>query len=433
MVRNWFSATRHGKQVVEATALRAVSRLANRSALGVNQARIERLAVHAEGSWLDAVNSVMTEAAVDDEPPVENAEGTDTDWATPIWWWLDQMAAPSSGLTDRMAWFWHNLLTTNAQKVSTVPLLAEQLHVLRTLGRSDFRSLLHGFVATGAVQEYLDGSHSQASNPNENLGRELMELFTVGNGHYDEFDVKAAARALAGWVVADGELLFRRENAFIAPLVFMDEQALWDTTSIVDRLCDHPATPARIAARLWTHLVGTELAATDAEALGSWWASEELNIDPLIERILLSPDFLAPASVRARSGVEWFCAARAATGAVPNASNDINWSLWSIGQMPYHPPNVSGWGDRWLEPGSLLGRTASIWSILDRAGLNDQENPSEHPIDTDTILARCGLTEASATTRAALNAVKPTDQLTEHNVRHVRWRLALASPEFNLL
>ena len=96
------------------------------------------------------------------------------------------MVEPDTGLRDRMAFFWHGLLTTNAWKVSTESLLAEQLDHLRTNALGNYRELLQGYVSGGALLEYLDASWSLASNPNENLARELMELFTVGRGHYDE-------------------------------------------------------------------------------------------------------------------------------------------------------------------------------------------------------------------------------------------------------
>ena len=417
-------------------------RLATRTSLAVNGDRMEALAHRAARSWSDAVSEVLDQPATADRPPTRGDDGETDDWTTPIWWWVDQMAGPDSGLTDRMAWFWHTLLTTNAEKVSTVGLVADQLHLLRTLGRTDLPTLVQAFVKSGALQEYLDGSYSVASNPNENLARELMELFTVGKGVgrpdpaiYTEDDVKAAARALAGWVVEDGKVEFRRQNAFVAPLLFLGEQAKWDTDMIIDRLCHHPAASARIAGRLWLHLVGTPLSPDDKNTLGEWWTASDLAIDPLIERILNSPAFRQPESVRARSGLEWFCAARSAIG----ASSETNWSLWSTGQVPYRPPNVAGWQDyggnnidgrRWLSAGSLLGRTSVVWSLMDDAGLFSDQ--ARFPTETDEVLTACGIATPAETTRQTLESVGDGD-LSQTAVGQVRWRLALSSVEFNLI
>ncbi len=385
--------------------------------MGVHRDRVADLA---DRSWDDAIDRVLSVG--DFDPEDDGAPATD-DWGDTATWWIARMTESGTGLRDRMAWFWHGLLTTNAYKVSENSLLAEQLDHFRAEGLGNFRTLLHGYVTGGALLDYLDASWSIASNPNENLARELMELFTVGRGHYDENDVRAAARALAGWVVEDGEVDFRRENAFVAPLIYLGEQAEWDTAMVVDRLCDHPATARRLAARLWGHLVGTTLDDNAADELGSWWQGEDLEIRPLVERILRDPAFAASSHSRPRSGLEWYCGVKAAIG-----FGDEFWYLESLGQMPYLPPNVAGWpsGDRWLSPGSLLARTSFLHSVDLREGLGSATSIAE-------VLDRCSIHEVSPETLAALDAVEQMPDIDAETIELVRWRLALSSPEFNLL
>lgn len=408
----------------------AAAHLLRRTALAVDTDRLDRLA---DRDHDEAVAEILGHTGPDGLE-LELAPASE-DAADTISWWLDRMSHPDTGLTDRMAWFWHSLLTSSRHKASDHRLVADQLDHLRRAGRGDFRSLLHGFVTSGALLDYLDASGSTAARPNENLGRELMELFTIGRGNFTEDDVRAAARALAGWAVEDGEVVFRSRDAFIAPLVFLGEQANWDTTMLVDRLCDHPATAVRVAGRLWTDLVGIPPTAEQAVELGSWWQSRDLGIEPLIERILDQDAFVAGRLIRPRTGVEWFCAARAAAGINQQPIDGDLWVLERLGQLPYDPPNVGGWprDDRWLSAGSLLARGAFAQDLGPDQMAADLLGPSMD--STDDILDACAIHEVSEATRSAIEAVgsaSADDGVDPASIRLVRWRLALTSPEFNL-
>lgn len=343
-------------------------------------------------------------------------------------WWLRQMADPDAGIVDRMAWFWHGHLTTNADKVSDPLLIATQLNTLRRGGLGNFRTLLHDVVTGGAMLQYLDANYSEASNPNENLARELMELFTMGRGHYDEDDVRSAARALAGWIVESEEdgpatVTWHRDRAFVAPLLFLGEQASWDTTMVIDRLCDDPATAEHVASKLWDHLVRRPLTEQGRADLGSWWRTQDLEIRPLVERICTDAEFMASAGGGTRSPIEWWCAASAAAG----FDVDDIWSIRRLGQFPYAPPNVGGWpdGDRWLSPGSVLARSAFTYGV-------EFSELDELPSATDAILDRCALFDIDPTTHEAIDAVADTPDIDPPSLLAARWRLALCSPEFQL-
>lgn len=411
------AGTKNGvSPLVERDPVRArVSHLLRRAALAPHPRQVERLSAL---SWDDAVDALLAESVKTVTPPKTD------EWDSLATWWLEQMLAPDGAVAERMTWFWHTHLTTNAYKVDA-ELLPAQLEVLRANALGNFRELLHEFVTDGALLQYLDASGSLASNPNENLGRELMELFTVGRGHYTQEDVRAASRALAGWVVDDDGVRLERANAFQAPLIFMGEQANWDTTSVVDRLCDHPATAVNVAAKLWSDLTGSSLAPDSADELGAWWQGQDLEIQPLIGRILRSDNFFDARYTRPRSGLEWWLAVRTALDA---GVGEGIWPLENLGQMPYLPPNVAGWptDNRWLSGGSLLARAANLWNIDYTSLVGDV------PADTDTILDRCGLYEVSQATVDALTIVDSEPDLSDEGKLHLRWRLALSCPEFNV-
>ncbi|MEZ5375484.1 MAG: DUF1800 family protein [Acidimicrobiales bacterium] len=414
----------------QATERRTAAHVLRRLALSPHPDRVDELA----GRTLsDTVAAMFDEgtirrhqaASAPTAPPSDDDDG-DLDTDDIVAWWLDQMAAADTGIVDRMAWFWHGHLTTNAQKVGDPLLIAQQLDTLRSGGLGNFRTLLHEVITGGAMLEYLDANYSEASNPNENLARELMELFTVGRGHYSEDDVRAAARALAGWIVEstdDGPttVTWHRDRAFIAPLLFLGEQAKWDTELVIDRLCDDPATAARVASALWDHVVRRPLTDEGREELGRWWAGRDLEIRPLVERICADDAFADSIGAGVRSPIEWWAATTTALG----LERSDPWAIRQLGQYPYDPPNVAGWpaGDRWLSPGSMLGRVRFLYGI-DPAELPDL------PAATDAILERCSLVDVDPSTRDAIESVASIPDIDPASRVAARWRLALASPEF---
>ncbi len=395
-----------------------VARLHTRTALGVDADTVDRLA---DRSWDDAVADVLATSDPSLDVPVltDSSDG----WETVATWWLERMADPAGGLAERMVWFWHELLPIEVWKVNLHPLLGDYLGHLRRHALGTYPELLEAVVTSGAMLRYLDADGSVASNPNENLARELMELFTIGRGNYSEDDVKAGARALAGWWVDDetAEVTLRAEGSFVAPLVFRGEQRRWDTLAVIDQLVHDPATAVRVAARLHHHLTGVDPA--DPAELGRWWSDRDLAVRPLLERILTSVDLGRPDLGRPRSGVEWWSAASSAFGL---RAGDI-WQVDQTGQRPFGPPNVAGWptGDHWLRPGPLLGRAVLLNAIDYRLG--DLTGVD----DLDSAGRRLCVAEWSDATRRAVDTAlaDPALEGDAQSRRRLVTRLALLSPE----
>ncbi len=367
-------------------------------------------------------------------PPVTGDEWVDTD--NLMHWWIRRMAGQDSALSERMTWFWHGVLTTNADKSDSPKQIQAQLNLLRTHSLGNYRELLQAFMIDGALLNYLDGNGSAAFAPNENLARETMELFTIGRGNYTEDDVRAAARAFAGWTVdyETGEVSLSRRDSFRAPLIFLGEQRNWDTPSVVDHLCDQPATAVHVASRLWLHLVGAPLEEKAAAELGAWWQDQDLEIKPLVRMILQSEGFSASKMARVRTGIEWFCGVRAMVlGADTMAEEERlpvdTWRIQQLGQNPYDPPNVAGWptDDRWIGASGMLARASLVHDI-------DFNQFFSADMTTDDILDRCAIHEVSDETYQAIEGTGPRkdgEQISPEDRLATRFRLALTSPEFN--
>src|SRR4029077_19443855 len=116
-------------------------------------------------------------------------------------WWTQEMLVTPSPLTERMTLFWHNHFVSSQQKVRIARLMYRQNALLREYALGDFGALLHAAAKDPAMVVYLDSVQNRKGTPNENFAREVMELFTLGEGRYGEQDVKEAARAFTGWSI----------------------------------------------------------------------------------------------------------------------------------------------------------------------------------------------------------------------------------------
>lgn len=342
-------------------------------------------------------------------------------------WWLERMRRPATGVHEKLVWYWHGHFTSSVDKASQ-KLLWVQHRLLREHALGDFRALVRAVVVDGAMLRYLDGDGSRGDAPNENLARELMELFCLGAGNYTEADVRAAARVLAGWRVDDekGEVSFDPEAAYDRPVSFLGVRRRWDVTSLVDAIVDHPACARHVAARLWAFYVGVAPSDDRLDDLARRFRDSGLGIRTLLGAILHSEEFLAARHARPRQPMEWLLATLAVTG--PTSREIDLWWLEQLGQMPFRPPNVAGWplDARWASAAQVLLRTGITTGLeLDRS-LLDRLAP-----EPDAVLAHCGIHDASPATRAALSHALGSQTEFDRGLE-LLLVLATSAPEFTL-
>ncbi|HTF89679.1 MAG TPA: DUF1800 family protein, partial [Planctomycetota bacterium] len=127
-------------------------------------------------------------------------------------WWLDQMTSQRNPLRERMVLFWHGFFTSSAKEVKNGEAMIRQNQLFHEHALGSYAELLHAIVRDPAMLAYLNNTKNTRAAPNENLARELMELFSLGEGHYSEADVKEAARALTGNMERDAQFVFNRRQ-----------------------------------------------------------------------------------------------------------------------------------------------------------------------------------------------------------------------------
>jgi uncharacterized protein (DUF1800 family) len=402
-----------------------IAHLLRRTGFGPHPGQVEELSAAGYAATLDRV---LTGAPVAVEPPTL---GTKDDEAFLVRWWLEILARPDAGLHEKMVWFWHGHLTSSIDKAEPIA-VARQHQLFRSQALGNARQLLQDVTIDAAMLGWLDGKTSTAEAPNENYGRELMELFALGrefNGAptYTPADVRAAAYALSGWEVDDdkaAKVTFLAEHGPTTSVTFLGKSVA-SAKEVVNVVCDHPAFAPLIAGKLYQYFHGVRPDASLLASLADKFRNGNLEIKPLVTAILRDPTFVEHRMNRPRFPIEWVLAAHAVLG--PIKDDDLTEILSTLGQVPFQPPNVAGWplSPRWLSAGAAMSRAS--WT-LDRS--SDTEVTAE-PDQVAWILRRTSLFEVSDTTKNAF--AKAASKIeTKRDRASALHALALSSPEFAL-
>ncbi|NUR71793.1 MAG: DUF1800 domain-containing protein [Hamadaea sp.] len=287
--------------------------------------------------------------------------------------WVGRMATADHGFAEKLVFFWHGHWATSAQKVQSARLMRTQLETFRSLGSGDFGVFARAMVRDAALVYWLDGQRNTAKAPNENLARELMELFTLGVGAYTEDDVKASAKALTGWSLdrATGAAVFTPRRHAQGSTTILGQTSAHDADSFVRLLVEQRAHPEFLAARFWRRFgSGEPLSSSTRDSLVTAYGSGH-DVSALLTALFTADAFGSAAGQLVKQPVEWAVGALRQLG-VPAKGKALTSALNAtrgMGQVPLRPPSVGGWpaGTAWLTTSSLQARmrgAAAIASAL---------------------------------------------------------------------
>jgi uncharacterized protein (DUF1800 family) len=294
-------------------------------------------------------------------------------------WWVYRMLFGPDPLTERLTLLWHNHFATGSDKVRDLRLMRRQNQTFRKLARAPFARLLGAAVRDPALLTYLDAPANRKGRPNENLARELMELFTLGIGHYTEKDVKEAARALTGWTV-DGDR-FAEDDRQHDPgeKVILGRKGKWKGADLIRFALEHPATSERLAFRLCEQFLGEGVTEPARRSLAAGLRAHGLDVGWAVETVLRSRAFFAEGSLRRRvlGPVEFVVGAARALEMFDRPPSTLLLADWAarLGQDLFAPPNVGGWkgGRHWLSPGTLIARANFAAGLVGGTVMPDPE------------------------------------------------------------
>ena len=280
----------------------AIAHLLRRTSFGPFPGQVEALNAGGLAAALDGVLAA-TPPPLPPDPVLDTGDGE-----RPPAWWLRRMQDPATGLHEKMVWFWHGHFTSSIDKVGSWQMMWNQHGLLRQQALGNFRTMALQMTIDPAMLIYLDGDPSEAIDPNENYSRELQELFTIGVDNVTEPNVKAGAKALAGWDVDwnTATAVFHQYAAISTPVTFLGRSCLrYD--DVVNAAVDHPACAPFVAAKLHKYFHGVDPTPARKAELGDLFRTNNMEILPLVTAILRDPNFFDPSlrMNRPRYPVEW--------------------------------------------------------------------------------------------------------------------------------
>lgn len=306
-------------------------------------------------------------------------------------WWVYRMLMTPDPLGERLTLMWHNHFATSLIKVTNLKWMYRQNETFRRQGRGEFGILLDEMLSDAALLSWLDAPQNRAGHPNENLARELMELFTLGIGNYTEKDIREAARALTGITIDEaGIVQFDHSKHDSGSKAILGRSGDLQLRDLHDLLVSHPATSRRLAWRLCREFCGENV--VDDEALNELAAGLRLNqlrIDWVVETILRSEMFFSIANQRSRIAdpASSLIGPMRALECNRNPPNTLAVAdgIRRMGLNLFTPPNVGGWtgGRAWLSTMTVIARTNVIAEFLQ----GQMQLPAE-PIDLNALVKR---------------------------------------------
>ncbi|MEX1045401.1 MAG: DUF1800 domain-containing protein, partial [Chthoniobacterales bacterium] len=264
---------------------------------------------------------------------------------------------------EKLTLFWHGHFATSQTKVRFNHILLGQNKTFRRLGLGPFRELCAAMVSDPAMLVWLDGRQSHGKAPNENFSREIMELFTLGEGHYTEEDIREAARCFTGWVVTseNGKSMFVQRRHDDGQKKLFGKSGKFGTEDAVAIICAQPRCAEFLAVKLWEFYAYPQPSPDLVKSLAAHYRENDLRTGELLRMIFTHPEFYAPRAraTQVKSPVQWMVQAARETGrqllppgvALPLAAE--------LGQSLFMPPSVKGWdgGTAWINSATLIRRS----------------------------------------------------------------------------
>lgn len=343
---------------------RAAAHLLRRAGFGAAPPEIERAVKAGPAASVQGLFVEAPEQEAEFQETFARINGAFVDFVDPAQlqaWWCYRMLRTRVPLREKLTLFWHGHFATNVAKVGDTYLMHRQCETLRACAWSPFSRLLSAIWQDPALLVYLDADSNTRENPNENFARELLELFTLGVGHYTEQDVREAARALTGLGRDGARFVVQAAAHDRGHKEFLGRYGRFDASDIVTILAQHPALPAFLARKLLVFFAcPTPPAEVVAEA-ATLFARTGLDVRQFLHTLFLSKFFYGRACRRTRiaSPAELVIGTCRSLGLTLPAQ-ELRGHLADMGQELYAPPSVKGWDGetRWITSSTWAARTA---------------------------------------------------------------------------
>ena len=272
--------------------------------------------------------------------------------------WLDTMVNSDAQLREKMAFFWHGHF---ASRNINIFFQQQLLGIIRTHALGSFRDLLHEVSKSAAILNFLNAAQNRKDHPNENFAREVMELFTMGRGHYTEQDVKEAARAFTGWSAnARGEFVMRKMQHDDGEKTVLGRKGTFAGEDVLDLLLGQKQTAIFITGKIYRFFVNENMEPKHIAWLADRFYKSDYNIGALMEDIFTADWFYDEKNIgrKIKSPVELLAGMQRMLPMQIENEEALLLLQRVMGQLLFYPPNVAGWpgGTAWIDSSTLMLR-----------------------------------------------------------------------------
>jgi len=288
-------------------------------------------------------------------------------------WWVNNMLQTDSPQTERLVLFWHDHFATSYEGVDRRSIsMARQNQLFREMGTGSYRSLLKAMIRDPAMLLYLDNQSNRKGRPNENLARELLELFTLGEGNYDEVTVKEAARALTGYGISDTHNMsfqLHGNKRDMEEKTLFGKRAVHDGDALIDLILEQPEAAEHLVKKFW-HAFISDAKPDPAfvDALSKEFRESDYDLQHLYSSVLMSKAFWQDENRLAliKSPATLLIGTARSLDYPKRVWTQLPSLLAMLGMNLFSPPNVAGWdeGAAYVVPGRLLNRQLAMQTLL---------------------------------------------------------------------
>jgi uncharacterized protein (DUF1800 family) len=331
-------------------------------------------------------------------------------------WWLRRMIETGRPLEEKLTLFWHGHFATSYRGIEDSYHLAMQNQMFRANAAGNFRSLLRGIIRDPAMLAYLNNNQNRKEKPNENLAREIMELFSLGIGNYTEQDIKEGAKALTGYTYEDDEFTYNRRQHDEGSKRILGSYGNLDGDDFVDAILKKPECAAYITRRLYHFFVAdvpneerggeNNLSQPQREALrqlASTLRNANYEIKPMLRRLFLSEHFYQPRFLneQIKSPTQLVVGAVRSLNTPVRDLGLLTDALKRMGQELFLPPSVKGWdgGRSWMNASTLFDRQNILTYLL--TGRKTSGTDAADAYDPTPLLADLPAQDRTNTTKLA--------------------------------
>ena len=286
------------------------------------------------------------------------------------YWWIQEMLTTPSPFTERMVLFWHNHFVSEISKVQYAAWSHEQNALFRKYAIGDFKKLLIEVSIGPAMMKYLDTSKNKKNKPNENFAREVLELFTLGEGHlYTEEDIRESSRAYTGWQIdySTGKFVFKLWSHDNGVKNFLGKEGQFDGVDIINIILEQPRVAEYLAEKLWREFISEEINPIEIKKLAKSIRDYKYNLKPMMKALFMSDSFRDPTNrgVLIKSPVDLTIGTIRLLGLIPPEITTVYKHQKKSGQDIFQPPDVKGWraGKAWISSTTTLSRAHFLNSV----------------------------------------------------------------------